>query len=58
MIFDQDTQIKYHWFEFCMTHLAEELVGNDYFNYRVSKSITSSTHIVDGLYEQFLKLKK
>jgi hypothetical protein len=44
---------EFHWFEFCLLHLSEELVGNDFMNLRVSKSITTTSHIVDKLYDYY-----
>ena len=46
--------ITIHWFEFCITHLAEKLVvdyGASYYE------MTHNYHPIDYLYEEFKKLK-
>jgi hypothetical protein len=62
-----DDGLMIHWFEFCMTHLQNEILRkasklnkSDDLNYDFFSKLTDSwyeSHPIDYLYEEFLKLK-
>ena len=49
--------IYIHWFEFCMTHLAEKVFIQDESLNDYLLTFNVSKHPVDYLYEEFKKLK-
>ena len=57
---EENYLIEIHWFEFCMTHLADKILKNNYFKIGAFSSIVlfKKNHPVDYLYEKFSKLKK
>lgn len=62
-----DIEINIHWFEFCMTHLANKMIElgelpnfNNKLDYEFFSILQSSwweSHPIDYLYEEFKKLK-
>lgn len=48
--------INIHWFEFCINYLLQK-VNKSYYTYTRYQNEEGETHIVDYLYEEFLKLK-
>ena len=57
MLFNQDLQIKIHWFEFVYSFLGEKIVGYTYNLIRALDEENSEEHPVNYLYEQFKKLE-
>lgn len=52
-----DYEDKFHWFEFCMTHLAKKLLNPyDFTLYQTTGNFLYK-HPIDYLYEQFKLLK-
>ena len=66
--FSGKNNFKIHWFEFCMTHLADKMLQlgelpnyNNKLNYEFNSILQSSwweSHPVDYLYKEFKKLKQ
>lgn len=52
---DYECDIKIHWFEFCMTHLARMLMCKN--TKHMQQLFMGLKHPVDYLYEEFKKLK-
>lgn len=45
---------KIHWFEYCITVLAEKLSENSIINMKISPNIKKSTNIITFLFEIYL----
>ena len=50
--------LSIHWFEFCMTHLAEKVFIQDESLNDYLLTFNVSKHPIDYLYSEFLKLSK